>query len=167
MPGSNQIYLVTFFFHTLNTSCRMVKTSLPEKIGKYRWTQRWHIPFKVDPWFFLFFLILSGFVLNFLGWGCVIFTENIPLCYCLQSVLLKTWIFSVTKDNNGVQIFPIYPNNNSMSAISRENVQIILISYNKVYIKVQLVLSVWKKTSLSKSGYPQLCRQSTQKRSQQ
>jgi hypothetical protein len=102
---------------------------------------------------FPFLFNLSGFVFNFLGWGCVIFTENIPLCYCLQSVLLKTWIFSVTKDNNGVQIFPIYPNNNSMSAISRENVQIILISEIKVYIKVQLVLSVWKKTSLSKSGY--------------
>jgi hypothetical protein len=75
----------------------------------------------------------------------MIFTENIPLCYCLQSVLLKMCIFSVTKDNNGVQIFLIYPNNNSICAISRDNVQIILISDIKVYIKVQL--------TISKSGY--------------
>ena len=61
--------------------------------------------------------------------------------------------FSATKDNNGIQIFPIYQNNNSMCAISRDNVQIILLSDIKVYIKVQLVLSVWEKTSLSKSGY--------------
>ena len=40
-----------------------------------------------------------------------------------------------------------------MCAISRDNVQIILISDIKVYIKVQLVLSVWKEMSLSKSGY--------------
>ena len=125
----------------------MVKTSLPEKIGKLTHSfQSW-------PLIFPFLFNLPGFVLIFVGWGCVIFTENIPLCYCLQSALLKTWIFSVTKDNNGVQIFPIYPNNNSMCAISRDNVEIILISDIKINIKVQLVLSVWKKTSLSKSGY--------------
>jgi hypothetical protein len=66
--------------------------------------------------------------------------------------------FRATKDNNGVQIFLIYPNNDLMCAISRDNVQIILISDIKVFIKVQLVFSVWKKTSLSKSGYvPPTC----------
>ena len=64
--------------------------------------------------------------------------------------------FSATKDNNGVQIFLIYPNNNSMCAISKDNVQFILISDIKAYIKVQLVLSVWKKTLLCKSGYWQV-----------
>ena len=50
--------------------------------------------------------------------------------------------FSATKDNNGVQIFLIYPNNDSMCVISWDNVYIILISELKVYIKVQLVSSV-------------------------
>jgi hypothetical protein len=107
--------------------------------------------FQSWPLIFPFLFNLSGFVLNFLGWGCVIFTENILLCYCLQAVLPKTWFFSVTKDNNDVQIFSIYPNNDLMCAISRDNVKIILISDIRVYIKVQLVLSVWKKMSLSKS----------------
>ena len=50
-----------------------------------------------------------------------------------------------------------------MCAISRDNVQIILISDIKVYIKVQLVLSVWKKPSLSKSGYWQAIKVHIQK----
>ena len=36
------------FFDTVDTSCRMMKNSLAEKIGKHRCTQRSHICFKVD-----------------------------------------------------------------------------------------------------------------------
>ena len=131
----------------------MVKTSLAEKIGKYRYTQRWHIPFKDDPWFFLFFLIclvLFWIFYDEVAW----FSQKIFRFVIVCSLFFQQDpFFSATKDNNGVQIFLIYPNNNSMCAISRDNVQIILISDIKVHIKVQLVLSVWKKPLLSKSGY--------------
>ena len=65
-PCSNQIRVGTCT--TLDTSCRLIKNSLTEKIGNHRWTKSWQVRFKVNPWIFLFYLIsLVPFCFAFLG----------------------------------------------------------------------------------------------------
>ena len=68
----NQVRLRTYLSLTFNTSCRMMKNSLVEKIGEHRQPQRWHIKLTPES---LFLFKMSGFsccLLQFSRRGCEI-----------------------------------------------------------------------------------------------
>ena len=91
----NQICFVLFMSLTFNTSCKMMKSSLTDKIGQHRWTQKWHIRFKVEPW-----IIHLSWSLWFYFWS---------FCFCSDYFL---------GGNNGCQNFLIKTNYKSNCAIS-------------------------------------------------